>query len=67
MFCISKRLQLSHGSLSGRAFVQAALALTGGREIVGALEGFWLVGLSRSALITGQAEMLEFISLEIRS
>lgn len=46
MFCISERSQLSHGSLSRRAFVQAASALTGGREIPGALEGFWLVCLS---------------------
>lgn len=43
---ISMRLQLSHGSLSRRAFVQAALALTGGRGILGALEGSCLVCLS---------------------
>lgn len=62
--------ELSSGSsLFKRAFVQDPWAVVGGRQLLGALEGSWLVCLTRSAFIevTGQVKMLEFISLQIRS
>lgn len=49
---ISKRHQLYRGSLLESAFVQVALAVAGGRQILGAVEGSWLVCLARSAFIT---------------